>query len=141
MIIVDTNVLSELMRPQPDAVVVSWFGRQFEHELFTTSITQAEVTLGVALLPASKRQDALLAVVEDMFAQDFAGRILPFDSVAVHAYVQIVAHRKQLGRPISQFDAQIAAIAAVCDAVLATRNTKDFEDCGITVVNPWLIES
>lgn len=141
MIIVDTNVLSELMRPQPDAFVVSWFGRQFEHELFVTSITQAEIMLGVALLPSGKRQEALLTVVDDMFNLDFADRILAFDSSVVSAYVRIVSHRKQAGRPISQFDAQIAAITAACDAVLATRNTKDFEDCGIALVNPWLVES
>jgi predicted nucleic acid-binding protein len=94
--------------------------------------------LGVAILPVGQRQSSLLVAIDDMFNQDFAGRILAFDSSVVRAYVQIVTQRKQIGRPISQFDAQIAAIAKAHDAILATRNIKDFENCGIELVNPWL---
>jgi hypothetical protein len=138
MIILDTNVLSELMTPNPNNSVMSWFAVQSEQALFTTSITQAEMCLGVAILPVGQRQSNLLVAIDDMFNQDFAGRILAFDSSVVSAYVQIVTHRKQIGRPISQFDAQIAAIAKTYDAILATRNIKDFESCGIELVNPWL---
>ena len=138
MIILDTNVLSELMTPNPNSSVMSWVAVQSEQALFTTSITQAEMCLGVAILPVGQRQSNLLVAIEDVFNQDFAGRILAFDSSVVRAYVQIVTHRKQIGRPISQFDAQIAAIAKTYDAILATRNIKDFENCGIELVNPWL---
>jgi predicted nucleic acid-binding protein len=126
------------MTPKPNNSVMSWFAVQSERALFTTSVTQAEMCLGVAILPVGQRQSSLLVAIDDMFNQDFAGRILAFDSSVVRAYVQIVTQRKQIGRPISQFDAQIAAIAKAHDAILATRNIKDFENCGIELVNPWL---
>ena len=137
MTILDTNVLSEVMRPLPTAKVLRWLATHSASRLFTTTITQAEILYGLELLPKGKRRAALQSAVEAMFAEDFAGRILPFDSDAARVFPQIAASRRALGRPITQWDAQIAAIARSRGASLATRNTGDFEHCGITVLNPW----
>jgi toxin FitB len=137
MIILDTNVLAELMRPKPAPHVVAWIAKQPAVELFTTSITEAEVFYGIELLSKGKRREALLGVAEAMFAEDFAGRIFGFESDAARAFSGISAHRRALGRPISHADAQIAAIAQVRSAKLATRNLGDFQDCGLEVINPW----
>jgi toxin FitB len=137
MILLDTNVLSELMRPAPSAAVEKWIGLQPVAGIFISAITEAELRYGVALLPDGRRQMQLLAKIEAMLAEDFAGRILPFDSPAASAYADIAAMRRRSGRPISQADAQIAAIASSRGASLATRNMSDFVDCGIDVVDPW----
>ena len=137
MIILDTNVLSELMRPKPSPRVVAWVARQPAAETFTTSITEAEIFYGIELLNKSKRREGLLAAAEAMFAEDLAGRIFGFESEAARVFSKIAAHRRALGRPISHADAQIAAIARVHGAKLATRNVADFEDCGLDVVDPW----
>jgi predicted nucleic acid-binding protein len=137
MILLDTNVLSELMRPAPSAAVESWIGRQPVASIFISAITEAELRYGVALLSEGRRQVQLLAKIEAMLAEDFAGRILPFDSPAASAYADIAVTRRRSGRPISQADAQIAAIASSRGASLATRNMDDFLDCGIDVVDPW----
>ncbi|MBI3664676.1 MAG: type II toxin-antitoxin system VapC family toxin [Acidobacteria bacterium] len=137
MIILDTNVLSEVMRPFPTEEVLRWLATQPASRLFTTTITQAEILYGLELLPRGKRRAAFESAVEAMFEEDFADRILPFDSDAARVFPQIAASRRALGRPITQWDAQIAAIARSRGAVLATRNTGDFEHCGITVLNPW----
>ncbi len=137
MIILDTNVVSELMRPLPSAVVLSWVGNQLIRELCTTSISEAEVFYGIKLLPRGKRQEALLSEAEGVFSEDLGGRVLSFDRDAARAFSEIVAHRRSLGRPINFADAQIASIARVSGATLATRDTDDFEECGIEVVNPW----
>lgn len=137
MIILDTNVLSELMRPTPSARVVAWVAEQAATGLFTTSITEAEIFYGIELLTKGKRRERLLAAAEAMFAEDLAGRVLGFDSDAARAFSKIGAHRRVLGRPISHADAQIAAIAQVRGAKLATRNVTDFEDCGVDAVDPW----
>lgn len=137
MIIVDTNVLSELMKREPTPGVAQWLTAQPPASLFTTSVTKAEVLYGVALLPAGERRDALEEAVAAMFEEDFHGRVLPFDGAAAYDYAIIASHRRQAGKPISQFDAQIAAIARSRGAVVATRNVFDFEDCGIDVHNPW----
>ena len=105
--------------------------------VFTTTLTQAEIFYGLALLPAGRRRDDLLAAARPMFDVDLAGRVLPFDTEAASAYPEIAAGRKQDGKPISQIDAQIAAIVRSRGARLATRNVRDFADCGITVVDPW----
>src|ERR1039457_6211738 len=128
MIILDTNVLSELMRPKPSPRVAAWVAKQPATELFTTSITEAEIFYGIELLTKGKRRDGLLAVAQAIFADDFAGRILDFDSPAARAYSRIAAHRRALGKPISHLDAQIAAIAQRQWAVLATHNVADFEN-------------
>ena len=137
MIILDTNVLSELMRPKPSARVVSWVAKHPATEIFTTSITAAEIFYGIALLTKGKRREGLLAAAESMFAEDLAGRVFGFESDAARVFSKISASRRTRGRPISQADAQIAAIAHVRSAKLATRNIKDFEECGVDVVDPW----
>jgi len=135
--LLDTNVLSELLRATPEPAVLAWFATQPAGSLFVSAVTQAEMMLGARLLPAGKRRSALEAAVRAMFEEDFAGRVLSFDGAAVPAYVDIVAARRSLGRPISQFDAQIAAIARRHSARLATRNVGDFEGCEVPLSNPW----
>lgn len=135
--LLDTNVLSELLRKQPAPAVLAWFAEQPPESLFVSAVTQAEMMLGTRLLPAGKRRKALEAALVAMFSEDFAGRILPFDSAAVDAYVEIVSERREIGRPISQFDAQIAAISRQAGARLATRNTDDFRNCKLALIDPW----
>jgi toxin FitB len=137
MIILDTNVLSELMRPKPSPRVVSWVAKQPASELFTTSITEAEIFYGIELLTKGKRREGLLAAAEGMFTEDLAGRVFGFESDAARIFSKIAADRRALGRPISHADAQIAAIARVRSAKLATRNVEDFKDCGLDVADPW----
>lgn len=137
MIVLDTNVLSEVMRPRPEPVVATWLGAQPVTSLFVTAVTQAEILYGLALLPRGRRRDDLLAAARSLFDEEFAGRILPFDSDAAVAYSVIAADRRAAGRPISQFDAQIAAIVRSRGGALATRNTADFLDCGIALADPW----
>lgn len=137
MIILDTNVLSEMMEPAPAAQVVDWMARQPAAGLYTTSITQAEILHGLMLLPPGRRRRALQAAATSMFAEDFGGRILGFGTDEAPPYAGIASERRRAGRPISHFDAQIAAIARSTGAVLATRNVTDFDGCGVTLVNPW----
>ena len=137
MIILDTNVLSELMRPKPSPRVAAWVAKQPAAELFTTAITEAEIFYGIEQLSRSKRREGLLVAAEAMFAEDLAGRIFAFESDAARVFSRIAAHRRALGKPVSHADAQIAAIAQVRGAKLATRNVADFEDCGLDVVDPW----
>jgi len=137
MIILDTNVLSELMRPQPSPRVAAWVAKQPAAELFTTAITEAEIFYGIELIPKSKRRERLLATAEAMFAEDLGGHIFGFEGDAARAFSRIAARRRELGRPMSHADAQIAAIAQVRGARLATRNVADFADCGVTVIDPW----
>lgn len=137
MIILDTNVVSELMKPAPAASVVRWAATQPASGLYTTSITQAEILHGVMLLSPGRRRKAFETAAEAMFREDFAGRILAFGSDAAGPYAGIAAERWRVGRPISHFDAQIAAIALCNGAAIATRNVADFEGCGVKVINPW----
>lgn len=137
MIVLDTNVLSELMRPAPAERVIRWVAAQPATALYTTSIAQAEVLHGILLLPAGRRRNALQTATEAIFSEDFAGRVLPFGSEAAHSYASIATERRRAGRPISHFDAQIAAISRSAGAAIATRNVLDFAGCGIEVVNPW----
>ena len=137
MILLDTNVLSELMRPSPAAEVLRWMTTHPASQLFTTTITQAEILYGLEVMPKGNRRAALQLAIEAMFEEDFADRILPFDSDAARVFPKIAGARRALGRPIAQWDAQIAAIARSRGAALATRNSNDFEHCGIRVVNPW----
>lgn len=137
MIILDTNVLSETLKPLPSELVVRWLDARVPLGLFITAVTAAEVLRGIELMPAGKRRTRLLAQAERVFAEDFADRVLPFDGNAAHLYATIVAARVALGRPIGPFDAMIAAIARCHRAQLATRNVADFEHCGIGLINPW----
>ena len=137
MIVLDTNVLSELMRSQPDTLVLRWIGAYKATDLFITALTKAEILYGLELLPKGKRRAALKKAAISMFDLDFARRILPFDKDAAQKFAMVAANRKKIGRPISQIDAQIAAIALSHNATLATRNVSDFEECGIDIINPW----
>lgn len=137
MIILDTNVLSEAIRKTPDDRVEAWLVAQPLTDLFTTTITQAEMLFGVALLPRGQRRSSIEKAVAGMFDEDFAGRVLAFDETAARSYAVIAAARQRAGHPIAQFDAQIAAIAHARNSILATRNAKDFAGCGIEAINPW----
>ena len=137
MILLDTNILSELMRPAPDPAVERWLAAQPDASLFISAITEAELRYGAALLPAGQRRSALAAEIDGMLEEDFDGRVLPFDRLAAQAFAVIAADRRQAGRPISHADAQIAAIARSRGAALATRNVRDFDGCGVGVINPW----
>jgi toxin FitB len=137
MIIIDTNVVSELMRTSPDSAVLAWFANHPADTLFLTAITEAELRMGVTILPFGQRRDHLFGAIDAMIDQDFAGRILPFDSPAARSYAEIAAMRRAAGKPIMDADCQIAAIVRACGAAIATRSVKDFEGCGIDVINPW----
>jgi toxin FitB len=137
MILLDTNVVSEMMRPEASPIVLKWFSRQRAQEVYSSSITLAEVYYGIELLPGRKRRHELLAGADRMFSKVLAGRVFAFEEEAGHAFARIAAVRRKAGRPIAEMDAQIAAIAHVHGATLATRNTGDFEGCGIRLVNPW----
>jgi len=136
--LIDTNVLSELMRDAPAPAVMVWFANHVSHSTFICSITQAEILSGIALLPEGKRRNALADAATALFETDMAGRSLYFDAAAARHCALIRAQRQRAGLPISTEDAQIAAIALTADLHLVTRNTKDFADIeGLTVVNPW----
>ena len=138
-ILLDTNVLSELMRPRPEPAVLDWFAAQGAQTRFVISATtQAEILLGIALLPAAKKRSALAQVAQTMFEQEFHGLNLALDEHAAPGYAAIVAARSRSGSPISVEDAQIAAIAIHHRLPLATRNTKDFSKLpGLVLINPW----
>ena len=136
--LLDTNVLSELMREQPAPAVLDWFSQNTLVSMQTSTITQAEILTGIALLPNSKRRTALALAAEQMFEEDFAGLCLPFDAAAAKTYAVIVAARTRQGQPMSTEDAQIAAIALAAGLTVVTRNIKDFDNMdGLPLVNPW----
>ena len=137
MIVVDTNVISELMRGDPHPAVLSWVAAQPRSLLYATYISQAEILHGIATLPEGRRRTALAAAAEAMFAEDFAGRLLPFEARAAARYPEIVLVRRQAGKPIEKFDALIAATALAAGASIATRDTGGFAGCGLTVIDPW----
>jgi toxin FitB len=139
MIVLDTNVLSEAVRPSPSDTVMQWLAAQERTSVYMTAITQAEILYGVEVLPAGKRRTRLLEAIEKLFAEEFQGRILPFDEEPARLFARIVAGRASIGRPIAQFDAMIAAIARSRRAAVATRNVADFEHCGVKVVDPWSV--
>jgi hypothetical protein len=139
MILVDTNVLSEVMRSEPDAIVVSWMDSWKKSEIGVTAISVAEILYGIGMLTKGKRKQRLLEAASEMFDEDFANRIYAFDGRAAVEYADIVVHRERTGRPISMPDAQIASICRVLGCTLATRNTKDFENTGIELINPWTV--
>jgi toxin FitB len=137
MIVLDTNVLSEALRPSPAGTVLRWLAAQDPVAVFTTTITQAEVLYGVEVLPAGRRRSRLYFAIEKLFADEFSGRILPFDEDSARVFPKIVAHRETLGRPIAQFDAMIASICRSRGAAVATRNVSGFEHCEVPIIDPW----
>lgn len=137
MIVLDTNVLSEAVRPAPDAKLRTWLDAQPATSLFATTVSQAEMLYGLQLPPLGQRRRALQSAIEAIFELDFADRVLPFDSPAARAFAAIAADRRKAGRPISSADAFIAGIARSRNASVATRNVADFSECGIEVIDPW----
>ena len=137
MLLIDTNVLAELMRPRPDPRVLSWVAAQPLSEMAMATTTVMEIRFGIALLPQGRRRLGLDASFPQLLAQAFVGRVLPFDQPAADACAEIRAQRRQMGNPTTLEDSMIAAIARVHGAPLATRDTGGFEACGLTLINPW----
>jgi len=136
MIVLDTNVVSELMRPEPAPAVLAWIQRSSGYGLYTTAVTIAEIRYGIARLPEGRRRQSLHQAADEIFAA-FPRQVLLFDLASASAYADIVASREKQGNPISGFDAQIAAICRSQAASLATRNTRDFVNTGISLLDPW----
>jgi len=136
VIVVDTNVISELMRPSPSPAVVNWVRAQSQRELYTTSVTLAEVRYGIHRLEDGRRKDLLTSTADEIFAA-FDKYVLPFDRSAALEYADVVTTRERAGSPIDGFDAQIAAICRSHQARLATRNVKGFDGTGIEISDPW----
>ena len=139
MFVLDTNVVSELMRERPNPEVLAWVDNRLTDNLFVTSVTEAEIRTGIAILPEGERQRGLAAAAERLFGVFFAERILPFDSDAAQAYATVAAERRAAGRPISQADCQIAAVARSNGASIVSRDVNGFEGCGLDVINPWAL--
>jgi len=137
VIVLDTNVVSELMRPEPAHGVAAWVRDRDRRELRATAITLAEVRYGIFRLPDGRRKQVLLAAADEVFAA-FADQILPVDAAAAEHYAVIASSRERAGKPIAGFDALIAAVCRSQGAALATRNVSDFGGTGIEIINPWL---
>jgi toxin FitB len=137
MIVLDTNVISELMRSEPDPTVFAWAAAQPRASLCTTSINCAEILFGIRALPDGRRRTALADAAAMMFDEDLGGRVLSFDAAAASRYSEIVVTRRRAGAPIEAFDALIAATAYIASAAVATRDTEGLEGCGVTLINPW----
>lgn len=137
MFLLDTNVVSELLRPSPDPAVETWVGDRRATDLYFSAIGEAELRYGVAILPAGRRQTALASAIEAILHEDFADRILPFDSEAAREFADMAAARRAAGHTIAPTDCQIAAIARSRGMAVATRNVRDFEGTGVEVVDPW----
>jgi hypothetical protein len=133
----DTNVISELMKPEPAVAVGGWIDAQPRADLFTTSVTKAEILLGIASLPGGRRKAGLTEAADRLFDVLLANRVIPFDAAAAAYYPEVVKARRRFGRPIGMADAQIAAIASATSAAVATRDVADFDGCGVQVINPW----
>lgn len=136
MIIVDTNVVSEMMRPSPHPALIDWFNRQPSYDVFVSAVTEAELRYGLELLPLGRRRSELTREFERIL-EEFGDRIVPFDSPAAKLYAVIMAGRRAMGREIRMADCMIAATARSRDAAIATRDIGGFQHCGIEVVNPW----
>ena len=136
-VLLDTNVVSELLRPSPNPAVEGWVAARQAADLHFSAVSEAELRYGVALLPAGRRRDALALAVEAILREDFEDRVLPFDSEAAREYADIAASRRPAGRPVAPADCQIAAIARSRDLTIATRNVRDFADMEIELVDPW----
>ena len=137
MIILDTNVLSEVIRQTPDQRVLNWLERQPRQSTFATAISKAEMLSGAAVLPDGRRRDALERLTRQLFETQFDPALLPFDGAAAAQFAEVIAMRRRLGRPIGAMDAQIAAIARAKGAGIATRDIDGFAQLGLVLVNPW----
>jgi hypothetical protein len=137
MIVLDTNVVSELMRPEPVPGVATWVRDRDRRELRTTTITLAAIRYGIARIPDGRRKQVLLAAANDIFMA-FEDQVLPIDSAAAEQYAVIASGRERAGKPIGGFDALIAAVCRARSAALATRNVSDFDGTGVEIINPWL---
>jgi predicted nucleic acid-binding protein len=139
MIVLDTNVLCALMRPEPEPQVLRWLDAQPESSIWTTTITLVELRYGLQTMPAGRRRDQMTMEFEAVLREDIDGRYLPFDTAAAEQTAELLARRKTRGRPVEYRDTMIAGIAVATRAALATRNTGHFADLSITVINPWLV--
>lgn len=137
MIILDTNVLSAMMRPEPDEHVVAWLDKQARSSMWITSVTILEIQFGLQILPVGKRRSLLTRTFESVLAYDIGGRVAPFDTSAAECCAELMAARHKKGRTVELRDTMIAGIVLACHASLATRNVSHFEDLSVTVVNPW----
>ena len=137
MLVLDTNVVSELMKPRSSAIVVAWFERQQPSELYTTAITQAEILAGIAILPAGRKRSAIEAAALAMFSDDLNGRVLAFDDLAAASYAELFARRRRAGLPAATLDLMVGAIAHSQRASIVTRDAKGFAGFGVTIINPW----
>ena len=136
-VLLDTNVVSELIRKSPDPAVEAWASGHPLEELFFSAVGEAEQSYGAAILPTGRRRETLISDIERMLRDAFEDRVLSFDSDAARAYADIAAMRRSAGRPVAPADCQVAAIARSRNLAVATRNVRDFEDIDIEVVNPW----
>ena len=137
MILLDTNVLSALVHTSPDPVVLRWLDQQPAESIWTTSVTVFEVRMGLALLPDGRRQRTLMALFEQLLAEDLEHRVLDFDSAAATQAAALAARRQRAGRPVDMRDTQIAGIALARHAAVATRNVRHFGDLEVPVLHPW----
>jgi len=137
MIIVDTNIVAEMMRASPAPAVVAWLNDQEATTLYLTTITIAEIAYGLRILPQGRRRRLLEQGFERVLAEAFAGRILAFDEAAAHRYGEVMGRRKEIGRPLRALDGQIASIARANGGSVATRNVRDFIECGVEVIDPF----
>lgn len=135
--ILDTNVVSELMRPAPSRRVTAWVANHATKQIYLTSVVEAELRYGIAILPPSNRRAQLATALEAMLADDFQNDALPFDSAAARVYADFAAHRRAVGRPISHEDCQIAAVASTASATLVTRDVGDFAELPLHVIDPF----
>lgn len=137
MILLDTNVVSEPLRPEPNVRVINWLDAQLLETLYLSAMTVAELRAGVALMPAGQRRDKLNGYLEKSVLPPFAGRVLAFDLACTNAYAQVLATARRAGSGIGTADALIAAVAAANGLIVATRDTSPFEAAGLIVINPW----
>ncbi len=137
MIILDTNIISELMRRVPDPHVLEWLDDQEAGELFITTITIAEIAYGINVLPDGGRRQLLESAFNKTVQDAFRDRVLSFDEESSHCYGKLMSHRKKIGKPLSSLDGQIASISVAHQGKIATRNVNDFADCNLTIINPF----
>ena len=135
--ILDTNVVSEIMRPVPDPRVIAWFREKAGQQLYLTAITEAELLYGVGLMPPGKRRIEYTETIKRILSMELRTPVLPFESADASFFAMVAVWRRQAGRPVAELDAQIAAIALRRGLPIATRNVRDFEGCGVTLINPW----